>query len=61
MANSPLDLRLFPPPALGLALPLGLGVSLFTILLCRAAYLVRLSFDVIPTVKIFFLIPGRTG
>ena len=41
MANSPLDPRFFPPPALGLALPLGLGVSLFTILLCRAAYLVR--------------------
>ena len=41
MANSTLDPRFFPPPALGLALPLGLGVSLFTILLCRAAYLVR--------------------
>ena len=41
MANSQLDPRFFPPPALGLALPLGLGVSLFTILLCRAAYLVR--------------------
>ena len=41
MANSALDPRFFPPPALGLALPLGLGVSLFTILLCRAAYLVR--------------------
>ena len=41
MANSTLDPRFFPPPALGLALPLGLGVSLFTSLLCRAAYLVR--------------------
>jgi len=37
----PLVARYFPSPAVGLALPLAVGASIFAILLCRAAYLVR--------------------
>jgi len=37
----PLVARYFPSPAVGLALPLTFGASLFSLLLCRAAYLVR--------------------
>ena len=33
--------RYFPSPAVGLALPLTFGASIFALLLCRAAYLVR--------------------
>ena len=33
--------RYFPSPAVGLALPLAVGASIFALLLCRAAYLVR--------------------
>jgi len=37
----PLVARFFPPPWVGLALPLLLGASLSLLLFCRAAYLVR--------------------
>lgn len=37
----PLVARYFPSPAVGLALPLGVGAFIFVLLLCRAAFLVR--------------------
>ena len=41
MICSILICRFFPPPWVGLALPLLLGASLSLLLFCRAAYLVR--------------------